>query len=134
MSNARRGAYYKNKTRKWLAAAGWQVADLEVVRRVGPELVPVKRDQFGSDLLAVSGRRLIFVQVKSGKAVGGTFPDARREFQKFTFPPFAGRVVIAWAHGASTPRILDMRQESPDGKTKPAPRTDQGSGKKHPRA
>jgi hypothetical protein len=111
-SNVSRGAYYKNKTRKWLEAAGWQVGDLERVAYVGPKRIPVKRDQFASDLLAVSGRRILFVQVKSG-AEKGTFQKARRAFAAFTFPPFAGRLVIAWARGASTPRILDMRQEAP---------------------
>lgn len=111
--NARRGAYYKNRTRKWLEAAGWQVGDLERVAYVGPDRIPVKRDQFGSDLLAVSGRRLVFIQVKSGK-ITGNFPEARRAFDSFRFPPFAGRLVIAWAHGASTPRIVNMAAPPPE--------------------
>src|SRR6185436_8702979 len=65
-SNVARGAYYKGRTRKWLIEMGWQVADLEVIRYVGAG-IPVKRDQFGADLLAVSAKRLLFVQVKSGK-------------------------------------------------------------------
>lgn len=115
-SSAQRGAYYKARTKRWLESEGYQVADLEKVHwifRNGQREIPVKRDQFGSDLLAVSGRRLVFIQVKSGK-ITGNFPEARRAFDSFRFPPFAGRLVIAWAHGASTPRIVNMAAPPPE--------------------
>lgn len=109
-SNASRGAYYKGKAKQWLERRGYQVAFLERVQwifRPGQRPIPIKRDQFGSDLLAVSGKRIIFVQVKSGEtATGGSFPAARREFDKFVFPPSAQRVILAWPPKARAPRVI----------------------------
>jgi hypothetical protein len=130
MSHVSRGAYYKNRTRKWLAAGGWQVADMEVVRQVGPpdRRFAVKRDQFGADLLAMSGSKILFVQVKGGAtAARGNFPEARRAFAAFRFPSFARRIVIAWLPGARQPRIVDMSEELSDGKTK----TETREGERH---
>lgn len=110
-SNVSRGARAKGKTKKWLIAKGWTVADLEIVRWIvkpGAPPMPVKRDQLGSDLLALSPRRLVFVQVKSGaEAEGkGNFPKARREFDRFTFPPFVRLWIVAWPARSSVPRII----------------------------
>ena len=81
-SNAAKGSYYKARTKKYLLACGWQVADLEVVKTIYPEgygvgkSFSVKRDQFGADLLAVNAERIVFAQVKGGaQATGGLFTD-----------------------------------------------------------
>ena len=100
-SNAERGARAKSRTKKWLEAQGYQVADLERVYWIFTPKgrLPTKKDQFASDLLAVRDplvrvppyrvfhqemigvADVVFVQVKSGKsASGGTFPAARRAF------------------------------------------------------
>jgi len=105
-SNVARGAYYKGRTRKWLIEMGWQVADLEVIRYVGAG-IPVKRDQFGADLLAVSAKRLLFVQVKSGKHALKTITAARRTFEAFQFPPFAERWIVAWLPRARQPHVVN---------------------------
>ena len=111
-SNASRGAAAKSKTKKWLEARGYQVAYLEVVRFIwrpdGPPM-PVKRDQFGSDLLAMNADQFVFVQVKSGKsAEGGTFPQARREFAKHVFAAGTRRAIIAWPFRARQPRVVEV--------------------------
>lgn len=110
-TNVSRGAAAKGRTKKYLLAQGWQVADLEVVRWIFGKggRIPVKRDQFGSDLLAVNAEQVAFVQVKSGvTATGGTFPDARREFAKYFFPPGVLRLIIAWPPKARHPRIIEV--------------------------
>lgn len=88
---------------------GWQVIDLELVRNVYTPMgiIPTKRDQMASDLLLMNAKAIVFVQVKSGLEVGGTFPEARRKFQDFMFPRCAKRCIIAWAFGASAPRIIN---------------------------
>lgn len=109
-SNASRGAAAKARTKRWLMAAGYQVADLEKVHWIFTPKgrIPKKNDQFASDLLAVNDRFVLFIQVKSGKsAIGGTFPAARREFAKFTFPPTSKQYVIAWPPRARAPRIVE---------------------------
>ena len=121
VSNAQRGAYYKGRTKRWLVAQGWQVGNLEEVRwiyRPGRPPMPLKRDQFGADLLAVSGEGIVFVQVKSVKsgAIGGTFPEARRQFAMFTYPAatyrstgiaVVRRWVVAWAPRSRSPRVVE---------------------------
>jgi hypothetical protein len=124
-SNVSRGAYYKGRTKKWLLARGWQVADLEVVHFVYPpgrKPFAVKRDQFGSDLLAVSRRRIVFVQVKGGlQAVGErAFAEAAREFNTFAFPPFVRLWIAAWAPGARFPRIIVVNYKEQHGQTSKA--------------
>lgn len=113
-SNAAKGAYYKSRTKKWLEAGGYQVADLETVRWVYPpnrDPFPVKRDQFGSDLLAMTARSLIFVQVKGGATVsGGNFPAARRAFAQYHFPAFVQLWVIAWPVRSRAPRIVKIER------------------------
>jgi hypothetical protein len=118
-SNASRGAAAKGRTKKYLIAHGYEVADLEVVRWIVTrgQRIPVKRDQLGSDLLAVNEAEIIFVQVKSGKAaVGGTFPQARRVFAETTIPPAAQQWIIAWPPRARVPRIVKMSEFDSDGR------------------
>jgi hypothetical protein len=110
-SNAQRGAYYKARTKQWLERLGYQVAAMEIVRwipRDGEKPIPVKRDQFASDLLAMNATEIIFVQVKSGRGAtpGGTFPEAREKFEAFTFPLSVQRWIVAWPRGARTPRVV----------------------------
>lgn len=112
-SNASRGAAAKSRTKKWLIARGYQVADMEITRTIWKEGKPaftVKRDQLGADLLAVNAKRVVFVQVKSGaSAAGGTFPAARREFDKFVFPPMANVLIVAWPPRARKPRLIAVK-------------------------
>lgn len=110
-SNASKGAYYKTKTRRWLADLGYEVVDMEIVRQIripGKPTFAVKRDQLGSDLMAVNATRIIFVQVKGGEQCVGTgqFLAAQREFDKYQFPRFVTRVIAAWAPGARRPRVI----------------------------
>ena len=111
-SNASKGASAKNKTRKWLSARGYTVCDMEIVRTIwkgGKPAFSIKRDQCGSDLLAVGHETVIFVQCKSGaSAKGGTFPAARREFATFRFPKCTRQVIIAWPPLARVPRIVEV--------------------------
>lgn len=112
-SNAARGAYFKGRTRKWLIAQGYQVADLEIIRwvfRPGGHRMPVKRDQFGSDLLAMSAGHIVFIQVKGGaQAAGaGQFLDAQREFAKHQFPQAAHLWIVCWPPRARQPRVIHV--------------------------
>ena len=118
MTSAKRGAYYKNKTRRWLERRGWQVADMEVIRWVGTgaKRFPVKRDQFGSDLLAIAPEpndAILFIQVKGGKSARGNFRATRRAFAAFSWPDSTRRQVYAWLPRAREPRIVDMSEEAP---------------------
>jgi hypothetical protein len=110
-SNAQKGSYYKQRTKAWLEARGWTVAFLERVLWIPsrdpekPEArVPIKRDQFGADLLAMKREALAFCQVKLGR---DNVLRAVQEFGKFPFPPFVQRWVVVWTKGASNPEVIN---------------------------
>lgn len=113
-SNAQRGAAAKSKTKKWLEAQGFQVGHLEIVHWLHTPRgrIPVKRDQFASDLLAVSAARIVFVQVKSGAQVtpGTEFPDAQKAFRDFDFPQFCEQWIVGWPFRAREPRVVRLRR------------------------
>lgn len=116
-SNASRGAYFKGRTRKWLLAQGWQVADLEVVRwvyRPGGTPIPVKKDQLGADLLALSASGVVLIQVKGGEQArgGGQFLPAQRIFAAVQAPPCVVKWIVAWAPRAREPRIVVCRSST----------------------
>lgn len=101
---AAKGAYYKRRTKRWLERQGFVVGFLErvhVVKRQG-RLIAIKRDQFGADLLAINGWQVVFVQAKLGsKSVAA----AKREFNKYEFPPHVKTWIVTWARRARVPRV-----------------------------
>jgi len=110
-SNASRGSYYKKRSKKWLEAHGYQVGHLEVMRVIftpdGP--IPTKRDQWGSDLLAMRADegKPIFVQVKSG--LKPNLAEARRKFKEHVFARDTRRVIHVWTPGAREPQVFECK-------------------------
>jgi hypothetical protein len=101
-----KGAYWKSRTKRWLEAQGFAVAFLERVLWIQGKrgLIPVKRDQLASDVLAVSQDRVLFVQVKGGESR----PDwsaARKEFALYPLPPSAEQWTVYWEPNARAPEI-----------------------------
>jgi len=141
MSNVSRGAYFKGRTRKWLIARGYDVADMEIVRwvyRPGGNPIPVKRDQFASDLIAMNAHGIVFIQVKGGKqAIGeGQFHAARRLFDTFVFPDGVQLWIVAWAPRVREPRIIvHAQRKDSHGKeeVRQGPTTQEGDGHPFPR-
>lgn len=109
LSASKKGQYYKLKTKKWLESKGYQVVFLEQLKLIhipGRPVIPVKRDQMGSDLMAVSDEELIFVQVKLGKA---NVSAARKEFDKFVFPDFCKKWIVTWEVRAKEPEVENYK-------------------------
>jgi hypothetical protein len=125
-SNAKKGSYYKQRTKEYFERRGYVVAFLErmmwlrgrpdeaIARacaaaglQAPPSLKPVKQDQFASDLLAMKADELIFIQVK-----GHTDHTAAavRAFLEFPCPPFAKQWVVMWEPRAREPIVVDVRQ------------------------
>jgi hypothetical protein len=102
-----RGSYYKSRTKKFLEQAGFVVAFLERVLYIQGKhgLVPIKRDQLGSDVLAVSCERVVFAQVKSGVSWRGQLASARREFAKYPLAPGCEQWILGWLPQARQPVI-----------------------------
>ena len=68
-------------------------------------MIFIKKDQFASDLLAVSSEEIIFVQVKLNKK---NIADAVKEFNKFVFPDNAERWIGVWTPRAREPEIITV--------------------------
>jgi hypothetical protein len=108
MSAASKGAYWKLRTKRWLEARGYQVAFMERVHWIQTDTgrVPVKKDQLGSDLLAVSRDRIVFVQVKGGKTGRSNLAAGRTTFAQFVFPAGTQQWVVMWKPRAREPEIV----------------------------
>lgn len=106
MNTNQKGNYYKLRTKKWLEEKGYQVAFLERLQMVytKDKTIPIKKDQLGSDLLAVNDSEVIFIQVKLNK---GHISDGGKEFAKFIFPEFAKRWIVVWVPRAREPEIVE---------------------------
>lgn len=103
-----KGQYWKSRTKKFLEASGYQVAFLERVLwlQTARGRIPVKRDQFASDLLAVNTAEVIFVQVKGGASRRSQLAAARQEFARFAFPAGTQQWIVCWAPRARQPEIV----------------------------
>jgi hypothetical protein len=113
MSASQKGNYYKLRTKKWLEAKGYSVAFLERMLWIPPKvkgdrMIPVKRDQFGADLLAVNHDEIIFVQVKLNRK---NIAAGRHEFARYTFPPSTQRWIVIWEPKAHEPDIEDCSED-----------------------
>jgi hypothetical protein len=117
-SSAAKGSYWKSRTKKWLEGRGYQVAYLERMFFIytARGQMPVKRDQFGSDLLAVNATEIVFVQVKGGTTRRDQLAAARRAFASFTFPAGTKQWLVFWAPKARQPEI-EVVSEGPIGAT-----------------
>lgn len=127
-SAAAKGQYYKSRTKAWLEQQGYQVGFLERTLLVygrkdanGRPLppFPIKKDQFGSDLLAMAGDRLVFVQCKLGRK---NVAAAMTQFRKFVFATFTEQWVVVWEKGAREPHIFRNVRIEPEPDI-PFPRT-----------
>ena len=104
---ANKGNYYKLRTKKWLEKKGYEVATLEKVFWIYKDggNIPIKKDQFASDLLAVNREQVIFVQVKLNKK---HVADARKQFAEHPFPDFVDKWIVVWEERAREPEIEEV--------------------------
>ena len=108
-SNVSKGSYYKARTKKWLEGKGYQVAHLEKMHFIFTPKgrIATKKDQFGSDLLAMNHRELVFVQVKFGSP---DEPKTLAKFREFPFP-HGGCIkiwLVVWKLRAREPQVIDL--------------------------
>lgn len=110
ISNAKRGAYWKARSKCYLERQGFDVADMELVRTVftpAGMMIPTKRDQFGSDLAFLAKDVVVFVQVKGGVKPSKTLiREAKRGFEPYRFPVCSRREVHIWRFRARHPEIV----------------------------
>ena len=99
-SKKQMGNYYVAKTIKFLEEEGYKVARLEVnhIVFIGGKTIWVKKDTFGSDLMAINKKHIIFVQVKSstdGKFDMGTVKREWSQWDEY-WPKHSERWLFMW--------------------------------------
>lgn len=107
-SNSAKGARWKSRSKKYLQGLGYEVGDLELLRVVYTSrgMVPTKKDQYGSDLIAQRADEdgVLFVQVKGGVKVN--VAKAKREFESHQFARTSRREIHVWRPLARAPEII----------------------------
>ena len=104
MNKRAKGNREKLKTKKWLESKGWYVENSEVnkVCFFGGKTMAVHKDLLGSDLLAINGEDILFVQSKSNPS---DISSGVKEFSKYPFPKSVKRWVVYWKTRAKEPTI-----------------------------
>lgn len=96
-TNSSRGKYYRLKTRKILEVDGYEVEYMEKYQSIyvgNGKVIHKKNDLFGSDILAMNGKDMRFVQVKLGRS---HIAEGIKEFHAHKFPPDARCELWIWA-------------------------------------
>lgn len=109
LSSARRGGYWKARSKRWLERRGFPVADMEIVRTIFTRgrLIGIKRDQWGADLMYATPLVFVLVQVKGGAKPTSTLTkQALREFEKHRFPRHSRRELHVWRPRAHVPEVV----------------------------
>lgn len=101
MSKVSRGSYYKKRTKDYYEDLGYQVQITEFMTTLvfGNKKIFKKIDIFGSDMIAMNGEEILFINSKhatdkdSKKAV---IYQGKKEFSKYKFPPFVKTILVIW--------------------------------------
>lgn len=96
MSKVSKGNYYRRRTKEWLESLGFWVENLERQQRIyrpGNQVMFIKRDIWGADLIARNEERVIFIQVKSNKS---HITQGIKEISKGPWPSHVERWVVYW--------------------------------------
>jgi len=95
MSNVSKGNYYKAKTKKWFLSQGYQCDYLEKMMWIKTKkgMLPIKRDLFFSDGLAMNEKEIIFWQSKLGRA---NIADARNKYLSLKTPKGVKKCIVVW--------------------------------------
>jgi len=104
-----KGDYYRRKTVNWLKDLGFQVETLEKLQRVytGGKILFLKKDIWGSDLIAMNQDKLVFVQVKLNKK---NISSAKIEFNKYIWPKCnkIEKWIVVWTPKQKQPEVIKL--------------------------
>lgn len=111
MSNVSRGNYYKKRTKEYLENKGYtvQITEFVAARPVGNgKLIWTKKDVFGSDMIAMNGKEIIFVNAKTTNTGDKRHVkhSGKKEFSQFPFPQCVKRQLYIW-EPRKEPVIID---------------------------
>jgi Holliday junction resolvase-like predicted endonuclease len=101
MSKVSKGNYYRLRTKQWLQELGYLVENLERSQRIvtrnkttgEQQVLFIRRDVWGADLIARNEEHVLFVQVKSN---AGDVAKGMKELSKGPWPEAVVRWVVWW--------------------------------------
>ncbi len=102
MSNVKQGNYFKKKTKLYLKNLGYDVQYSEFTcgRKIPGRMLYIKIDIFGSDMIAMNGKEILFVNAKStiqgNKGVTDMKKKGCDEFKNYPFPKCVKRQLYIW--------------------------------------
>lgn len=109
MNNVAKGNRYKYKTKKWLEAQGFKVEYTEIVRyffdRKKCKMIPMKKDLFYSDLIAVRSDLILFVQVKVNKK---NLSLSKALLRALEVPNNCCKWIVIWIPRKKEPEIMTI--------------------------
>ena len=107
-STAKKGQYYKRKTKLWFIEKGWAteyVERMQVIHAKAGKLVYIKKDLWGADGCSMNGKEIIFWNSKFGRL---HINDGIEEFKKYPYPPQVQRWLVVWEKGVKEPEIINV--------------------------
>lgn len=101
VSTTSRGNYYKGRTKKFYEALGYQVQITEFMTTLvfGDKKIFKKIDIFGSDMIAMNGDEILFINSKhftDPKSRKDQIYQGKKEFEKYQFPQQVKRILVMW--------------------------------------
>jgi len=110
-SNKQKGDYYRRKTKLMFEKRGFYVETTEKLQRcfINGKVLFLKKDICGSDLMAMDGKSLLFIQVKaSTKGLASKMKEAEKEFAKYPYPNFVSKVIVGWDLSEHRPQPIEI--------------------------
>ena len=100
-----KGQHYLTRTMTWLRGQGYVCLRLQAMgwAKTASGFRAFKRDHFGADVLAVSSRKILFVQVKGGEKP--SLSTARAAFAAYPLAPYSEQWICWWPVQAREPEI-----------------------------
>lgn len=109
MNTIAKGNRYKYKTKKWLESQGFLVEYSEMVRyffdRKKGVRIPIKKDLFYSDLIAIRSDVILFVQAKVNKR---NLSLAKANFKRLAMPQNCEKWIVVWIPRKREPEIIKI--------------------------
>ena len=114
MSSTAKGNYYRKKTINFLEKQGYEVEILEKNQRLmkNGRVLFIRRDIWGSDLIAKNEDEIIFIQCKTNR---GDIAKGIKELNRTHWPSFVKRWVVIWTPRAREPEVIDADMEATGG-------------------
>lgn len=109
MNSITKGNFYKYKTKKWLENQGFLVEYSEMIRyyydRKKRKRIPVKKDLFCSDIIALRSDLIAFIQVKVNRH---NLSSAKALLGALMVPKNVEKWIVVWIPRKKEPEVIKI--------------------------